>query len=213
MVTRRRVLQAVTTGTVAAVAGCLSGGGRNGPETGTTESRSEEEATTEADDITDDTDEKDRGGDENGGEDDEEDGESDGDDELNATIDEDHPWTGEPFIGVTDGDEEREAVTYDQVDSIGEPASSSRQSYTVPVQLTPEGTESYTAALEKAGALESPRDAEIVVYDGAGVHDTYSLGPDLAAAIESGEYDGEFVMVFATESEATAFVDDFIDGK
>ncbi|WP_276253531.1 twin-arginine translocation signal domain-containing protein [Halomontanus rarus] len=210
MVTRRRVLQTVTAGTAAAVAGCLTEGSRSDPETGTTEDRSGDELTTETDE-TDETDEKD--GDGNGNEDDEEGDESDGADELNATIDEDRPRAGDPFIGVTDGNEEREAVTYDQVDSIGKPVSSSRQGHTVPVQLTPEGTESYTAALEKAGALESPRDAEIVVYDGAGVHDTYSLGPDLAAEIESGEYDGEFVISFATESEAMAFVDEFADGE
>ncbi|MCU4742154.1 hypothetical protein [Natronoglomus mannanivorans] len=185
------------------MAGYLDEDGRSDTEagTGTTENRSTEMETTGADDVAD-GDEVETGGEE-----------SDETDELNATIGEDHPRAGDPFIAVTDGSEQREAVTYEQVDSIGEPTYSSRQGHTVPVQLTPAGTESYTTALEETGALESPRDAEIVVYDGEGVHDTYSLGPDLAAAIEDGEYDGRFVVLFETESEATAFVEEFADGE
>lgn len=102
----------------------------------------------------------------------------------------------ETMVAVWDGDEEIEAVTYAQVESVDEVSEHERgDGYVVPVEFDDEGSDSFAEALETAGAFESPEDCEIRLYfDGELVH-TAALGAGLAEAVEEGDFDGEFLMI------------------
>ena len=97
----------------------------------------------------------------------------------------------ETMVAISDGDREIEAITYDQVESVGEIRESQHiDGYQVPVELSDDGVESFTEALETAGAFEAPEDCEIRQYLDEELVNSAALGPNLAEAVEEGKFDG-----------------------
>jgi hypothetical protein len=98
-------------------------------------------------------------------------------------------------ITVTDGDEEIELVTGTDVASVGEVEETrSGDGYRTPVTLTDEGTAAFADGLEEVGAFEDPESHRIRTYFEGELLYEATLGPGLADAIESGEWDGEFLL-------------------
>ena len=98
---------------------------------------------------------------------------------------------------VSDGDEEVELATGDDVATVGELRKSrTADGYQVPITLTDEGATAFADGLESVGAFDDPPAHEIRTYlDGEVVY-TASLGPDLAAAVEEGRWtDGRFLLM------------------
>lgn len=115
-------------------------------------------------------------------------------------------------ITVSDGDGELDLATGDDVASVGDAEKSRRGGYRVPVTLTDEGTETFADGLERAGAFDDPASHEIRTYlDGERVN-AATLGNDLAAEMESGEWDGRFVVHVADRAAAERLGDALADG-
>ena len=71
----------------------------------------------------------------------------------------------ETLVGVSNGETEIEAISYEHVDSVGDVRESVRlDGYTVAVTLTDDGIESFADALDTAGALEDQSDIEMRLY-------------------------------------------------
>ena len=107
-------------------------------------------------------------------------------------------------IAVTDGDEEIPLVTYGQIRSAGEvrEAQFGQDGYSLPVELSDGGLESFTEGLESAGALDAPEDHEILTYVDGEVVSRAALAPNLADHIETGDWAGEFVLLFEDRDHA-----------
>ena len=102
----------------------------------------------------------------------------------------------ETMVAVSDGNEEIEAVTYEQVASTGEiDENEYGDGYLVPVEFTDEGVDSFAEALETAGAFETPQAVEMRLYLDRELISEASLGAGLAEAVEEGEFDGKFLAV------------------
>lgn len=98
---------------------------------------------------------------------------------------------------VSDGDEEVELATYGDVATVGEIETSKRlDGYHLPMTLTDDGADAFADGLDAIGAFEDPTAHEISTHFDGGVIYTATLGPDLAAAIEEGDWDGEMLVQF-----------------
>lgn len=107
-----------------------------------------------------------------------------------------------------DGDE-LDAVTVGAVASAGSYSYDDVQGvHYVPIELTEDGTSSFVDALEAVDAFEDPQSTEIHTYFQDERIDSHTLGPNLAAAMESGEFDGEFRMIFPDEETAQTVADE-----
>lgn len=116
-------------------------------------------------------------------------------------------------ITVTDGDEEVELVTAADVATVGERQSPERlDGYQLPVTLTDEGTEAFTDGLDHVGAFEDPERHEIRTYFGGELLYEAKLGPELADAMESGEWDGSFLLT-VTDRETAAELKDALEER
>jgi hypothetical protein len=105
-------------------------------------------------------------------------------------------------VAVTDGDREVELFTGAAVTSVGEVESARTGGYRLPMALTDAGTEAFTDGLDRVGALDDPQSHQIRTYFEGELLYEATLGPGLADAIESGEFDGRFV--FSVSDRETA---------
>lgn len=97
-------------------------------------------------------------------------------------------------IAVADDGEEVELATGDDVATVGEVGSSPRlDGYRLPLTLTDEGTETFLDGLERVGAFENPESHRIRTYFEGELLYEARLGRELADAMESGEWDGQFL--------------------
>jgi hypothetical protein len=97
-------------------------------------------------------------------------------------------------------DTTRRLVTADDVASAGEVRS--ERGYAVPVSLTGATTTRFTEAFRSAAVVADPDTHEIgLVVDGED-HSTYGVAPELARAVQSGDWDGEILLRF--DDQATA---------
>ena len=104
---------------------------------------------------------------------------------------------GNVLFTVSDGDEEVELTTYGDVATVGDIERSRHTGgYQLRVTLTDEGAAAFADALDAIGAFEDPKVHEIRTYLDGDVIYTATLGPDLAAAIEDGDWGGEMLMQF-----------------
>jgi hypothetical protein len=116
-------------------------------------------------------------------------------------------------ITVTDGDEEVELVTGEDVASVGEVEQArSGDGYRIPVTLTDEGTAAFADGLESVGAFEDPESHRIRTYFESERLYEAKLGPGLADAIESGEWDGSFLL-HVTDRETAEDVKDALESE
>ncbi|MFP8952182.1 hypothetical protein ACLI4Z_04290 [Natrialbaceae archaeon A-arb3/5] len=196
---RRQVIGCAGSVLVAGVAGCLEAFDSEGNESATSADRADGPSETgdEADGTASDETASDAGSD------DETDGETDDRDGAGSN--------GDPALvfSVSGTDGNRDAVTTEQVATVGENEFDEWAGvWYVPVDLTEEGTESFADALGAVGAFEEPGSAEIHTHLDGEIVESHRLGPDLAAAMDSGEFDGEFRAMFQDEESAAAFSDD-----
>jgi len=96
---------------------------------------------------------------------------------------------GEPFIIVTDGSTEVDAVTTGQVDSVGEINEAVPQDGpVVPITLADSGIDSLQNALEAIDGFSSPDSVELqILVDGEKLN-SIGLSSGLADTIEAGEW-------------------------
>ncbi|MCU4742153.1 hypothetical protein [Natronoglomus mannanivorans] len=203
MPSRRRTLSVLGTLTVAGLAGCsgtLDGGGpgEDGDENSSGEdSSADEEATTETEsgaETDGSTDDGDGDGDDDDVDDDES-GEGDGDENAYDVSDD------ETFLTISSDGEEIDAVRYGQVESASEPAAIDDQ-YVLPVSLTDSGSDSFREALEEAGAMESPTDAEMTAYrEGEAIH-SRQLSEEAIATAEANDFAGPFHVPLDSREQA-----------
>lgn len=106
-------------------------------------------------------------------------------------------------VTVTGETGEVELITGADVASVGE-VEEARNSdgYWIPVTLTDEGTEALADGLEQVGAFEDPENHEIRSYFEGELLYEATLGPGLADAIESGEWNGEFLFTVSDRETA-----------
>ncbi|MFD1514190.1 hypothetical protein [Halomarina rubra] len=111
---------------------------------------------------------------------------------------------------VTHDGEERDLVTgsaVDTVDDIERDANSNK--FVVPITLTDSGATTFTNSLEAFGAFEEPTAYELSTYfDGERIT-TATLGESLARVMESGEWDGRFVVSVADRATAERLRESF----
>lgn len=121
--------------------------------------------------------------------------------------------TGKFRIAVADGDGgEVELATGADVATVGEVRESHQSGYYVPITLTDEGSAAFEAGLESVGALEAPDGHEIRTYfDGELLYSAH-LGPDLAAAIEDGKWEGSFILQTSDRETAERLRDALVKG-
>jgi hypothetical protein len=131
-------------------------------------------------------------------------------DETTVTTDDDSEFR----IAVTDDDsEEVELVTGEDVASVGEVEQArSGDGYRIPVTLTDEGTAAFADGLESVGAFEDPESHRIRTYFESERLYEAKLGPGLADAIESGEWDGSFLL-HVTDRETAEDVKDALENE
>jgi hypothetical protein len=112
--------------------------------------------------------------------------------------------TGERRVRITvtaDG-EERQLVTGADVATVGDVESARQGGYRVAVTLTDAGTEAFAAGLERVGAFDDPSAHELRTYLDGERLTAATLAPGLAAEIESGEWDGRFLVLVDDRAEA-----------
>lgn len=109
---------------------------------------------------------------------------------------------GSVTITVADGSEERTLVTGEDIATVGDVAQARQSGYRVPVTLTDEGTSDFATGLERIGAFDDPSAHEIRTYLDGERLTTATLAPNLAAEIESGEWDGSFIVHVSERAEA-----------
>lgn len=104
-------------------------------------------------------------------------------------------------ITASNDDEEINLVTGDDVETVGEIERSRQSGYQLPVTLTDDGAEAFTSGLEQIGAFDDPSAHEIRTYlDGERIT-TATLGQELAAEIEAGEWDGRLLIHLSNRAE------------
>ena len=104
---------------------------------------------------------------------------------------------------VSDGDEEVELVTYGDAATVGDVEESKRLGgYHLPMTLTDDGADAFADGLDAIGAFEDPTAHEISTHFDGDVIYTATLGPDLAAAIEEGDWGGELLVQFEDRETA-----------
>lgn len=117
---------------------------------------------------------------------------SDGNESDDASADGD-----DVLFTVSDGDEEVELATHGDVATVGEIETSERLGgYHLRMTLTDDGADAFADGLDAIGAFEDPTAHEISTHLNGEVIYTATLGPDLAAAIEEGDWDGEMLAQF-----------------
>ena len=129
--------------------------------------------------------------------------ESDGENGTQPTR---HSGGDDVLYTIERGDRVSEAVTLDQIETIGEPTyDAHRNSYAVSIELTSEGTDDFVSSLDALGALEDPESTEIHTHFDGEVIATHTLGAELAQSMRSGEYDGSQVVTFSEQAPAQEF--------
>ena len=102
--------------------------------------------------------------------------------------------TGEFRIVVTDGDGgEVELVTGADVATVGEVDQARTGAYRLAMTLTDDGTAAFADGLERVGALDDPDSHRIRTYFRDELLYEARLGKDLAHAMETGDWGGEFL--------------------
>lgn len=106
-------------------------------------------------------------------------------------------------ITVTDGDDEVELATGRDVATVGDvQASRQGDGYWVPVTLTAEGTDAFADRLEQVGAFDDPDAHQIRTYfEGEMLYEA-TLGHDLIDAMETGKWDGSFLLTVTDRETA-----------
>ncbi|SDR42144.1 hypothetical protein [Natronobacterium texcoconense] len=116
------------------------------------------------------------------------------------------------LLSVERDGEMRDAVTAQQVAEVGTYEYDDRYgTYYVPLLLTEDGTESFVDALEAVDAFDEPTSTEIHTHLEGEPVDSHALGPDLADAMQSGEFDGQFRPMFPDEESAASFHETLAD--
>lgn len=121
---------------------------------------------------------------------------------------------GKTLVAVSDGDSEIEAISYDHVASVGEIREANyMDGYVLPVVLTDDGVNSFTNALESAGALENPADHELRLYLDGELKQSSKLGSNFVEAVAEGKFDGEFILQLESREEAEQLRDALNDSQ
>lgn len=175
MISRRRALLACSLGIVGA-AGCLADEPELDPdETAATEDGTDESAGSE-------------------------DGSTAPEDEEPVAVDPEAPLVTTRERDLADGDErdagdELVLATYGDVATVSEIEESYRRpGYEVAIEFTAPAAEAFVDRLESVGALEEPQERELFLYLEGERFDSHRLGPSLADAMRSGDWDGEFLI-------------------
>ncbi|MFP8952858.1 hypothetical protein ACLI4Z_07800 [Natrialbaceae archaeon A-arb3/5] len=109
--------------------------------------------------------------------------------------------------GSGPADEELVLATYgDVVDHSDVTFDEHHGHYYVPITFSAAAADEFVATLESIDAFEAPEEQQITTYAGDDAIDTYSLGPSLADAMESGDWNGSFQLMSNEESELDELV-------
>lgn len=98
--------------------------------------------------------------------------------------------------------ETRDLVTGSAVETVGDVEQTETSSYVVPLTLTDRGTTAFTSTLEQLGVFDDPTACEITTYVRDERVATAALGENVAARMESGDWNGS--LVIGVSDQATA---------
>ena len=115
-------------------------------------------------------------------------------------------------VSKTDGDDdadERVLATYGDVVAVGTVTTDRQAGYALPIQFGDSAVESIVAELEAIGALDDPGTVELATRVDGEALDSYRLGPDLAAVMADGEWDGTLTVGSSDESALETVRDEF----
>lgn len=113
-------------------------------------------------------------------------------------------------LAVTLDGETRTLVTGSDVKTVGDIEQTRPSGYVVPLTLTDRGTTAFTTTLEQIGAFDDPTACEITTSVGGERVATTALGEDLAAVMESGDWDGSLVVGVSDQATAERLRDAFL---
>ncbi|WP_225335560.1 hypothetical protein [Halomicrobium urmianum] len=125
---------------------------------------------------------------------------------TDAATDDATERTSDSALRVTVSGPDGERTFFDGTDvaDVGEAERARSGGYRLLVELDDEGTANASAAFRAVGGDDAPDETTVVVAFEGEEKGSFGVREDLAREIASGEWNGEFVLTFANESEAEA---------